>query len=59
MPDGFTHVENALRGTWTMKCERGDLDVSMTLAPTMPPTVQFLEVTPARAQSRAACVVAP
>jgi CubicO group peptidase (beta-lactamase class C family) len=57
-PDAFTFVENALRGTWTMSCERGNLDVSITLAPTMPPTVQYLEVTPARPQSRAACVVA-
>ena len=45
--DRFTFVENALRGTWTMSCERGDIGVSITLAPTMPPTVQFLEVGPA------------
>jgi CubicO group peptidase (beta-lactamase class C family) len=53
--DRFTFVENALRGTWTLSCERGDLDVAITLAPTMPPTVQYLEVTPSRPQSRAAC----
>jgi hypothetical protein len=41
---GFDVVENALRGQWTMPCERGSLRVSITLAPTMPPTVQFLEV---------------
>lgn len=46
---GFTDVENALRGQWTMPCERGALRVSITLAPTMPPTVQYLEVTRASA----------
>ncbi len=51
----FTFVENALRGTWTMSCERGDIGVSITLAPTMPPTVQFLEVGPAQPQNRNAC----
>jgi CubicO group peptidase (beta-lactamase class C family) len=54
-PEGFTFVENALRGTWTMNCERGNLDVSITLAPTMPPLVQYLEVAPATPQVRAAC----
>ncbi len=46
---GFDNVENALRGSWTMSCERGKLEVSITLAPTMPPTVQFLSVRPAPA----------
>jgi CubicO group peptidase (beta-lactamase class C family) len=41
---GFDVVENALRGRWTMVCERGKLEVAITLAPTMPPTVQFLSV---------------
>jgi hypothetical protein len=41
---GFDVVENALRGQWTMPCDRGALRVSITLAPTMPPTVQFLDV---------------
>ena len=54
-PREFTFVENALRGTWTLSCERGDLDVSITLAPTMPPTVQFMEVTMARPQDRSTC----
>jgi len=54
-PDQFTFVENALRGTWTLACERGNLDVAITLAPTMPPTVQFLQVVPSRPQSRQAC----
>jgi CubicO group peptidase (beta-lactamase class C family) len=43
-PTTFDHVENALRGQWTMKCERGELRVSITLAPTIPPRVQHLEV---------------
>ena len=41
---GFDVVENALRGQWTMPCERGALHLSITLAPTTPPTVQFFEV---------------
>jgi CubicO group peptidase (beta-lactamase class C family) len=46
-PGSFDVVENWLRGQWTMKCERGDLRVSITLAPTIPPRVQHLEVGPA------------
>jgi D-alanyl-D-alanine-carboxypeptidase/D-alanyl-D-alanine-endopeptidase len=42
--DGPFDVENALRGQWTMACERGALRVSITLAPTMPPKVQYLSV---------------
>jgi len=44
---GFDVVENALRGSWTLPCERGALRVSITLAPTMPPLVQYLEVSTA------------
>lgn len=51
----FGFIENALRGTWTLSCERGDLGVSITLAPTMPPTVQFLEVAMAQPQNRGVC----
>lgn len=40
----FDNVENALRGQWIMSCERGQARVSITLAPTMPPRVQSLEV---------------
>jgi hypothetical protein len=47
MPDSFESVENALRGKWTMTCERGRLAAALTLAPTMPPTVQFMSVEPA------------
>jgi len=50
---GFDRVENALRGDWTMRCERGDLRVAITLAPTSPPLVQFLSVAPATAAPRA------
>jgi CubicO group peptidase (beta-lactamase class C family) len=53
--DRFSFVENALRGTWTLACERGDLDVAVTLAPTIPPSVQYLEVMPARQQTRSSC----
>ncbi len=45
--DAPLDVENALRGAWTMSCERGDLRVAITLAPTMPPKVQYLSVQPA------------
>ncbi len=54
MPATFDSVENWLRGQWTMKCERGDLNVSITLAPTMPPKVQFLDVRTAEARPAAA-----
>ncbi|HEY7057971.1 MAG TPA: serine hydrolase domain-containing protein [Vicinamibacterales bacterium] len=43
---GFDTVENALRGDWTMTCEHGTLEVAITLAPTTPPKVQFLDVRP-------------
>jgi CubicO group peptidase (beta-lactamase class C family) len=48
-PAGFAYVENALRGQWILTCERGNLLVSITLAPTIPPTVQYMEATPAPA----------
>jgi hypothetical protein len=43
-PSGFDYVENALRGQWTLKCERGEIRVYATLAPTIPPRVQQLDV---------------
>jgi hypothetical protein len=49
-PTSFDVVENALRGQWTMSCDRGALQVAITLAPTMPPGVQYLAVRPAPAQ---------
>jgi CubicO group peptidase (beta-lactamase class C family) len=51
---GFDRVENALRGEWTMTCERGRLRVAITLAPTMPPKVQFLSVTAVTPDDRGA-----
>ena len=38
--------ENALRGSWKMECDKGWLDVSITLAPTMPPKVQLINIAP-------------
>jgi hypothetical protein len=43
--DSAFEVENALRGTWRMACDRGSLRVAITLAPTVPPQVQFWEIT--------------
>lgn len=37
-------VENALRGQWMLECARGRLRVAITLAPTVPPRVQYLSV---------------
>lgn len=48
-PEGPFDVENALRGAWTLTCERGSLRVAITLAPTIPPKVQYLSVAPAPA----------
>jgi CubicO group peptidase (beta-lactamase class C family) len=47
---GFDRVENALRGDWTLACERGKLKVAITLAPTSPPKVQYVSVAPAPAE---------
>jgi CubicO group peptidase (beta-lactamase class C family) len=54
---GFDSVENALRGRWTLNCERGKLQVAITLAPTMPPRVQYLDVrlAPAAPAGAATC----
>ena len=43
-PDEKLEAENALRGRWRMTCERGRLEVGITLAPTVPPRVQWLNV---------------
>ncbi len=37
-------ADNALRGRWRMRCAGGDLRVTITLAPTEPATVQYLDV---------------
>jgi CubicO group peptidase (beta-lactamase class C family) len=39
-------AQNALRGRWRMRCRDRDLVVAITLAPTEPAKVQFLQVTP-------------
>jgi CubicO group peptidase (beta-lactamase class C family) len=54
-PSSFDIVENALRGQWTLACERGTLGVSVTLAPTTPPKVQFLAVDTAKPTVRPTC----
>ena len=54
-PNGFDYVENALRGRWTLTCERANIQVAVTLAPTMPPTVQYMSVTPAAPVSTETC----
>ncbi len=46
-------AENALRGRWKMLCEQGSIDCTATLAPTMPPRLQELEMTLARTLSPA------
>jgi CubicO group peptidase (beta-lactamase class C family) len=45
-PGNSIEPENALRGTWKMMCERGWLEVGITLAPTMPPKVQLINIAP-------------
>jgi CubicO group peptidase (beta-lactamase class C family) len=44
---GAIEPENALRGAWRMMCDRGWLNVSITLAPTNPPRVQLINIQPA------------
>jgi CubicO group peptidase (beta-lactamase class C family) len=41
---GWVSIENPLRGDWLLRCERGDLVASVTLAPIVPPKVQHLEL---------------
>lgn len=41
---GWVSIENRLRGDWMLRCERGDLIASVTLAPIEPPKVQHLEL---------------
>jgi hypothetical protein len=43
-PEGAMEVENALRGRWRLRCRESDLRVSITLAPTEPAQVQYLDV---------------
>jgi hypothetical protein len=46
--EGPLVAENALRGRWRMRCAGGDLRATITLAPTEPAGVQFLDVAPMR-----------
>jgi CubicO group peptidase (beta-lactamase class C family) len=41
---GEIDPEDALRGTWRLTGERGHVDLGITMAPTVPPLVQTLEV---------------
>jgi hypothetical protein len=43
---GAFEPENWLRGRFRADCERGWMDVELTLAPTVPPRVQFLRLVP-------------
>jgi CubicO group peptidase (beta-lactamase class C family) len=59
-PEGAMVAENALRGTWRLRCASTDLRVTITLAPTEPATVQFFEVAPLRREdSLATLAVCP
>ena len=42
--DGELEPEDALRGSWRLRGERGHVDLEITLAPTVPPLVQTLDV---------------
>lgn len=57
-PEGDLIPENWLRGTFTLACQQGRVEISFTLAPTTPPLVQYLDVTgianPTRALRNAA-----
>jgi CubicO group peptidase (beta-lactamase class C family) len=50
---GAIKAENALRGSYRIACDKGWLDVELTLAPTQPPRVQHLEVSAGRPASPA------
>jgi hypothetical protein len=43
-PEGPFAVENWLRGNWRMTGERGWCQISITLAPTVPPRIQEMEI---------------
>lgn len=45
-------AENALRGSWRLRCRDGDLRVAVTLAPAVPAGVQFMEVRPMAKEER-------
>jgi CubicO group peptidase (beta-lactamase class C family) len=45
--------ENALRGRWSLKCRGGQIELFATMSPTVPPKLQYLQITPARSLSPA------
>ncbi|GLC26839.1 serine hydrolase domain-containing protein [Roseisolibacter agri] len=53
-PEGPLVAENALRGRWRLRCGQGDLRVAITLAPTTPAGVQFLDVAPIKREDELA-----
>jgi CubicO group peptidase (beta-lactamase class C family) len=42
--DNELDPEDALRGSWRLRGERGHLEIAITMAPTVPPLVQTLDV---------------
>jgi hypothetical protein len=44
-PGAVIEAENALRGRWTLACDRGRIRFVLTLAPTSSPSIQWLEAT--------------
>lgn len=40
-------VENAMRGSWWLNCAKGRARLAVTLAPTEPPTIQYMAATAA------------
>jgi len=46
-------ASGAMRGTWRLKCERGAIDVTIWLAPTVPPAVQVLRLASVAAEDTA------
>jgi CubicO group peptidase (beta-lactamase class C family) len=44
VPDGAFEPEDALRGRWRLRGERGHVELAITMAPTVPPLVQTLDV---------------
>ena len=47
-PEGDIDVENWLRGSFKLECERGWLTATFTLAPTQPPRIQHLSFSEGR-----------
>jgi hypothetical protein len=45
-PEADFNVTNLLRGNFRMMCDRGNVRVSFTLAPTKPPKIQHLSFQP-------------